>query len=1639
MPCKIEIRKALNGQIEARTDPGFNKSLTIANYIADRVNEAFKHKVVKFTKTSDGDINRTITIPQELVDTYYENELRIEEREAAKVQKEDAARAGVEYTDDYMFQKEGTEGSEASPATIKLLKEFLNRIGVDIKNVKEIVRDGVKQDANGAAVFTQNLVQIVNGKENVALGEESMHWAVEIIQQKDPKLFAKMLKEINDYAIYKQVLDDYGTDPDYQGKDGKPDIVKLKKEAIGKVLSETIIKQNEGITQKPELLKKVLTWWESIIESLRNLFSTSGMDEAAMKIISGEEIGTVADVRSDDVYYQKTELTGKEKLDSFFDKFMGIAKRMRLVDADPDDRHYTIDNRRIRHSVTKWIKRNQAQKFVRTEGQKIIDDQKQFWGSDVHHYFEQMFKNSYLDEQGYVRVTPIPFEPETQLSKDVTDVLDGFIEELLASYPEGTRFVSEEYVINEKDDVASTLDFMAIVPTEDGSSFYAEILDWKTTTIDLERTDDVPWFKQEEYKKQMGEYVKILQRYGLKPSQIRRARMIPIKANYENVFPDDFSSPLYLESIEIGDLQNPKDTKLYLLPVPVDFESTGNKRLDKLIRALRHQYDKFVRRVVDPKQQYLKDEQRQELAKAIRKLHLQLDFAPMASIGNTFLANGRVGLDAINKRDVSTMSLAKMQNLLQELNYITNGAEKYQEMAEVFVELNKDKTLSEDEKALLSDLERLKSRTEVLLNDALNTKRLYVAQLALNYGITREDPTKSLESFLKGEFVQSGSILNPEREVSGADKMLTEGSSLPMRSANLMQRIWDIAKNNVDRQIAMQIRSFEKVLLAAQKEADAKGVSIFDLVATNVKNGIPRYIEKLDDAFKKKIEDAKENRNKQFFLDAIDKTKYDALAKEVVDNAIIAIDSNPNLDDEERARRIARIKNRVLLDRESFDGYYDGLFFKLFYESIDKDKHASKEYKAMSPAALDLWKFVVEGLNAKAKSMGYIGNADDSFFALMDALTLDKFMDAKNAGSNFKSFFKDTYTVRMSEERALGKIDPETGEVIRDRAKYFTKTDREAHQLSRDLTKVVPLWIKAINEYELRSQMEDVFMTIVEVEKNKGNVAVGKDNDLLSDDLGEPIVTAENKNVGILETMYDDYINDIQEDENSATNKYIKLAFDKTGGLKEDKERRKLGAKKVAKTLSSWTQMLGVGLKASVGIPNWFGIQFQAYINSGNFYRFRTFEKNNARAIIPGVLDQKELGLLDLTMPLNEDITTEERRKIAWKQSTIKWLKTWTFQDMMMITSSLPEKRLQIANALSFNENSMVVDGKIVQIRQYLAEQDRATKYKMSYEERVALEKSFESRVKELQETKSLVKIADDSGEYVTIPGVSDEELAKYRIKVRDTYRDMSGQMSKEEKAGYTRDTMASAFMMFKGWIPKQISVRAKDIKYNVKQERWEYGRTRLFGKLLLKYKGAAVKNIFNIMNGTDEGLAMMQDLLQAKRDEYFEKYGEELQITDEEFYDLMRKAVRDQFREIEVVLLTLALYFGSKHFADDDDEEDPLTKNRWKYLSKILYKTAEEVNFYYNPLSVDGFTNGNLIPGMTIAQKAGKIIETGVKEMYGGITDDEELLKKTHFGKAALDIIPGPSQFQREILPQYWPDVAKEWGIRVTAETQRR
>ena len=77
----------------------------------------------------------------------------------------------------------------------------------------------------------------------------------------------------------------------------------------------------------------------------------------------------------------------------------------------------------------------------------------------------------------------------------------------------------------------------------------------------------------------------------------------------------------------------------------------------------------------------------------------------------------------------------------------------------------------------------------------------------------------------------------------------------------------------------------------------------------------------------------------------------------------------------------------------------------------------------------------------------------------------------------------------------------------------------------------------------------------------------------------------------------------------------------------------------------------------------------------------------------------------------------------------------------------------------------------------------------------------------------------------MVIPGVTDEELAKYRTTVVEYVRTLNGQMSADNKANYRRDTMFRSFMMFKNWIPKLVSQRGSDIKKNKELDQWEYGR----------------------------------------------------------------------------------------------------------------------------------------------------------------------------------------------------------------------
>ena len=1545
--------------------------------------------------------------------------------------------AEIELAEDVMLQKEEMPASKASPETIAAIKEAAKKMGVSIVDLADYAKSTglATKSINGVADLVKKVIAVAVGKENVALTEELVHIATAMLEQTNPEIVTSMISQIGKYKIYKATLEKYKDDKNYQLPNGKSNIRKIKKEAVDKLIAEYIIERSEGSTEFPELMEEeprnlITRWWDTIKDAIRSLYGKTKINlfkDFADRVLSGEV--EQAEIKDGDIFFQKA---ANPAVDNFFDIILNRHDRIKgpipaVYDSKGNvikKRHYMFDTTEVAKTVTELVKGNQN--MPERTGQDLEDDnRKKFWGSEGHEYIENYITQALIDKNGYALDNPLDIDPVSQLDADIRKNLRNFAKELIASYKPGTRFLIEKKVVNEgvKGLLASTADFIAIEPNDE-TGIKVDILDWKFMNINKDVTDDVPWFKQRDWKEQMSEYSKILKNYGLKTEQLRKARMIPFAANYSYAIPGDRKSGLVMDSLEIGKLDSLYETNLYLLPVPMNSETTGNSRIDSLLRSLRIEYEKFYKRPVSEEDKPLKEVTLNNMSKAIRSLHVKLDFEPLTALGITFLKNAEKTLNSFKDINYDELSPEEVRKKLADLKSIESSAKKYADLDSIFLSKFPKEGLSEENKKTLDSLEAITTSTKRMFDVIRNLQSEYAVWLAIKEGVTTE--TTGLPA---------------EVEIGSFEKSFLEPTKLSSRIINLAQKLILNSKSLVDIKANKLINEFQPLLANLEKEAAAVGKSAFDLIGT-VSDKEMSLIKKVKSSFWKEMNDAISKKNKNFFLDNMNVDAYNKKVKATIERVSkeledVVYSTNEYENTLEREYRIQKLKDSIDINSDTFNGYNGYNFRKLFQEFMNEDEQLSDEYKAMSPNALKMWNFFTN-LNQRGKDMGYLTGKSISFFPLIEATMIEKFANSDDRLKETKDFFQDFYTVRAQERVNFAKTDQETGKVKREIPKYFTISDRNVNQLSTDLNKVGVLWIKSLLEYENSKNLEDVLLTLHSVEKTKGRIVTDKEGNILYDGDKPLISTDSNESADLLETIIDDYIYGVRENSGSLGNLKIGQLSEKVSKTEEGKEKTQLSVKKAVETSNTLVQALAVGLKPLIALPNYFGSQIQAFINSGSFYKFGTFERNNFEVTTGIGLSTIDKGLLDMIVPLNDDLTTEKRRQLAKDKGFISYLGTWTFQDVMQVTNSAPERKLQFANAKSFNDNSMIVDGKIVNIRQYLRAQDRIGRKEKSYEERRALEKSFEARVKELRDTKSLAKVAVIENDKVVLPGVSDEELARYRTVVVEYGRNITSQMSTNNKADYRRDTIFKSFMMFKNWIVKQVSLRTLGVRKNVELDEWEYGRARAFFSALSHLGLKNITDLREIIMGTDKGLAIINDMLEDKKRDYFLKTGQVLEITEEEFQDMLRQQITNQFKELGL-LVGIALLVVAAKAAEPPEDASDLEKNQYKWWAKLLNKTLDELAFYYNPVSADSITKGSIVPALGILTKTTKALWNLEEEVRGNIIDNEELVEKTYPTKYFLDLIPGVSQFQREVLPYVDPEFAKELGIRVTAESRRQ
>ena len=1630
MPCKIQIKQNITSVIEERTDPVMDAPLETAQAVARGVNSDFEAEVVSFPSKGV----RKISIPNSLVDEYYNNELQLEREEAPMGPQEEA-----------MLQLNEMPSSRAAKETLDKMKVAAKQMGLKFEELQDYCLKHPEMEVDGAtgvADLAKGTIAIAHGREDVALVEEVVHMGTAMVEQGNPKMMTELISKIGDYKIYKIVFDKYKNNKNYQLTDGKPNIRKIKKEAVDKLIAELIVNKSEGSTEFPELLQQVKrdevqSWWDRILRFVKDLFGRSDVnlfESVADQIVEGD-VGNINDFTLDGTYLQIENRKRNQVVDDAVARYKEEDSKM-ILHTTPGDRHYTHEGNRVASSVTEKVKKGKPEiKASSPEQQKEWDDMQE-WGSHGHAYIEDEIKMNLTDEEGFALAKPLNNPIDSELSKDIKQQLKMFSRKLIKSYPPGTRFIVEKKVINKsvKGMLASTVDFKAFVPIEnaDGTQdMYVDTLDWKFSNI-KEGQEDIPWYKQGDWKDQMGEYVEMdYATYSIQPHQTRLARMVPFIMKYGERIKGDKKSGVVPKAIEIGNLDPKKENNLYLLPVPINTETTGNEEVDNLIQSLQSQWDKlWEKRPADEIERQKKVRDLDELSAAIRQLHLKLDFTPLRDVAKTFLKNSEAFIKDFDKHKLDELNKEELNALAADIFSYINSAVKFSELDKAYLSHLSKENLNKEEAETLATFRIIAGKTDTMLDKLEWFQKQVTMELGVKQGIVSEEHKMS--------------ILEAEAAIDSFSGAWKEASKLPSKIINLATDLIMRASEVTKRKTAKQIREFGKLLVPLEKIASQRGTKAFNMIG-KMEDGKLSLIKKLSPEFWKNVEKAKEDKNKKFFIDNLNMEEYKKDIEEAIRKGEEDIDKREyDADAETSARLREYAKDRLIdsldINSAEFNGFESKAFSYYFNKHTKTEGNLSKEYQEMArtPEALAVWEFFTQ-LNRDARNMGYLGHQGASFFPLIEATAIDKFTQAGNKGAAVKDFFQDFYTMSVNEANQYSMIDPETGKVKKQIPKYFTKTNKTVEQLSTDLNKVAGLWIQSLNEYQNSKDMEFTLLTLEAVEKAKGSLVMENGKVVMSRGRGK-VDHSNTTNAQILQTIIDDAIYRLNENLDSSGNINIASITEKFSKDAESKEKNVVAVKKAIKNADTLVQALAVGLKPLIAGANWMGVQFQAYINAGNMYLAKEFRNNNVR-VSTGQMNTLERGLLDLIMPLNEDISLEERRKIAKEIGLTKSLSTWSFTDVMMSTNAFPERRLQYANALSFIENSMVVDGKIVNIRQMLRKQDSKAKYeknedgtyKMSSIERKALEKSFESRVQALKQSSSLEKVAKiENDKEVVIPGVSEEALADFTLTIKEYMRELNGQMSLDNKAGYRRDTIFSSFMMFKNWIPKLASVRTLDLQKNVQLDEWQYGRARAFLKTAHYLGKNALSGINDIIQGNEKGLKTLEELLEAKKKDYFLKTGQVLEITQEEFNDVMRTQLENQLKELKLALGLLAIVLAAGVAAPPDDASDQ-EKNLFKWGVKLIHKVSDEVLFFYNPISFEAMTSGRLVPAVGLLSKGLKMFQQLGLEGYGALTGDDEISKEAHGLKYVLNIMPGLAQFQTEVLPYLAPELAKSMGIKVT------
>jgi hypothetical protein len=1492
------------------------------------------------------------------------------------------------------------------------LKEWFTLAGINYQNVDKISNE-MGLDPIARADVLRGLLEVVEGRADATtLSEEAGHFLVEMMSENNPLLTA-MMSKVESTKMYQQVLAEYGEV--YQGN-----IDKLKKEAIGKLIAQEVVKLYEA-TQESEVTKTAIqrffdniTRWfkskfrfltsnevfresESFREAAKLLLDTDKLNEelesgGLKKIYSEktwngnksdyyyqssneavnnakiilENIKTKIATNIDGVYQTETGESLFYRVTSHVNEFYNkIFRTGNKTDNESDIRknkgtfiHKILQL--IVNDVVNGVTLNEASILTRSRNELLnIPEFKQFY----REYGENAFS---LGVGGFTDLKNLAVNTINQINENSKTVSE------ISGVEGEPTILSEVSVYDKGTNTAGTIDLLVVYPN--GT---VGIYDFKS--MNFTGSTEVKPVKMRAFEIQLDWYKRILvNNYGVK--DFAESRIIPIDvkvARDARVF-----------SLKSGGVD-------HLAPIPIK-EYTSSPEFNKQLTKL-YDYATLLRTKIQKDYSNVQLKTRlNRIEKTIKGLLVSKDLTFLASelndLREELLVRSKIDSSSENSKHITDNDLNEMIEFINVVKDVTTGYKKY--VGRESIEKN---------------------------------KKLYESILIIQDRIA--DITLDLE--IKAREL-SNKIL-PDTDIDTAHKQLGFFARLfnPVfySESPALKKIKHLIENmsfSVWNDVNAVVKDVEVKRDTLEKWAISNGMSLMDayelLINENTGNLVGTVDKKYFEDKELMLKASPEKRGEWF-------NKYHQFDKEAYSTYI---------------------KKRIDEINKEYPGKYKENLRKSLIENLEKKFNINAHAEAFNEnnrfLKLKIENFPSEYLNPKWRKINQTPELKDFYdtfvkynrmFSEMTGRDIDKLFVPEirkdllsrglhnGLGSMFKmgQIFRESLEVTLEDE-VYGAKDPATGESVESipllyshkltsnltaseianleaeaTAKFPNKQSQEYIEFLRgrvysemrkkglatksyDLASNLVIFAKASYSYKYLSETEAYVKNLKWYYDTKGGKTVNTDAS------GNPVFDKFTKTlstkIGIPkdeQDLLDNIINGVW---------YGKKTLDKDTifGEKEvtDSQGRVIAnsvgfsRNKLVKNLIQYVSIKSLGLNPFVAVGNVIGITGNLYMTAteGNIIN-RT---NLKQAQTNGFKDrEKYLAAIEILNPYAHDNV----REIANSISATKLEKLLTVDNAFVLMKK-PDEWVDglITNSmlLSYGVHNGVI--------KHLSKLPKESKALYEY----------------------LVK--DEKGDW-KFEGVSLGELSRFRTGIFKIANKVKGSVPEHMKAAYSRTMAGQILMHFRSWMPGLISNRFKDISYDEDLDTLDAGRFRVFWGELVNSGGFAkgLKEFITILGEAtvtgyfNGGLKKINMRATSIAFEKFKASNPDTNLTINDFIEMRKAKIKGMAAELRVYFLMMMLVALAKSAIPDDDED-----KLGKFISRNAYLMANkgflELSFFLQPSSITEVVK-QPIPSLSLLTDSQKMIQNFFGESSRLITGEVNNRDKSPFGYYTLTkFVPG-------------------------------